>query len=329
MMSRRCARKKPPWSANFPAFSRSCRAIGRAGRRARRSDHMLALGVDCYFAFLGGGAKADEQQPRKRLFISAFRVAPTSRNNKKEGARANERAKAFVFSRSPPASRRGGRHLRPAFCSPTFTARHLRSLQPEGEAPTVSYISDMLRRVDAIRRHIQTEERGAAKSTIGGMQAEAASASSGGGGGGGSGGQIERLLNKLSLFERDVQTIIREKNDAKSRLAKLEAENESLAKRLEEVRRAEHTDARSQANRELENMREMRESLEKTYREEMRQQRQEMETKARRAATSVGQYASSFFLFFAGRAARASTRRGRRFCEARRGSRFRAQRRSS
>ncbi|KAI6215505.1 hypothetical protein M3Y94_00392500 [Aphelenchoides besseyi] len=54
--------------------------------------------------------------------------------------------------------------------------------------------------------------------------------------------ELESLLEKLSKVEHEMQTIIRDKNEAQSKVAKLEEDNKNMAHRLEETRNAERLD---------------------------------------------------------------------------------------
>ncbi|KAI6201855.1 hypothetical protein M3Y96_00886700 [Aphelenchoides besseyi] len=54
--------------------------------------------------------------------------------------------------------------------------------------------------------------------------------------------ELESLLEKLSKVEHEMQKIIRDKNEAQSKVAKLEEDNKNMAHRLEETRNAERLD---------------------------------------------------------------------------------------
>jgi len=93
------------------------------------------------------------------------------------------------------------------------------------------YIADVSRAVDSMRKNVQNNLRAQTSraSDIGVGTSEAHNNS------GQSTPEIHILLSKLVQVEKDVQTIIMEKNEARSKLIRLEEENRNLAMRLNEA----------------------------------------------------------------------------------------------
>lgn len=108
---------------------------------------------------------------------------------------------------------------------------NLQAQRERNERPTFQYLNDVSRAVDSIRKNVEDNIPQSSKSanrqaSINNELQNRLNDTKP--------SEIHVVLNKLIQVEKDVETIIKEKNEAESKLVRLEEENRSLAKRLNE-----------------------------------------------------------------------------------------------
>ncbi|KAI6239043.1 hypothetical protein M3Y99_00606200 [Aphelenchoides fujianensis] len=131
----------------------------------------------------------------------------------------------------------------------TQLAQDKKMLRDEKQ-PSINYILNVLRSADEIRKNVREDqaddqEAGTSNDTIfdigvdllkESLQKELLGSSDK------PSAELEVLLQKLAKVESEMRAIIRDKNEAKSKVEKLEEENKHLAQRLDETRNAERAD---------------------------------------------------------------------------------------
>lgn len=99
----------------------------------------------------------------------------------------------------------------------------------EESSSDLSYISEVSKAVESIRQNVQNNVETQSSDNIQTVDLQSKLNESSG-----QSNEIHVVLNKLIQVEKDVQTIILEKDEAKSKLIRLEEENRNLALRLNE-----------------------------------------------------------------------------------------------